>query len=147
MVVRGGNKLSGALQKIAGGLVRGRVVQVGFMENATYPDGTLVALVAAVQDFGAPSHGIPPRPFFRNMVADKKDAWPGELGVVLRKENMDAEKSLEQMGARIKGQLQESITEFAGVPLRLATVARKGFDKQLIDTGHMLNSVDYRIKT
>jgi hypothetical protein len=30
----------------------------------------------AVQEFGAPSRNIPPRPFFRNMIARKRNEWP-----------------------------------------------------------------------
>ena len=42
------------------------VAQVGWFENAKYPNGTLVAYVALIQENGA-SDGktiIPPRPFF-----------------------------------------------------------------------------------
>lgn len=145
--VKGGNKLSAALQKIAGGVARGRVVQAGFFETETYPDGTLVAMVAAIQDFGAPSRGIPPRPFFRNAVASNKDAWPDELARVLVAEDYDAERTLSHMGARIAGEIQESIEQTNSPPLAPATIARKGFDKPLIDTGRMIQSVTYKVKT
>lgn len=145
--VKGGNKLSSSLQKIAGGLARGRTVQVGFFETETYPGGTPVAMVAAIQDFGAPSQGIPPRPFFRNTIAAHKSEWPGEMAQVLKAQDFDAEKTLSHMGARVTGEIQDSIENGAYAPLKPATIARKGFDKPLIDTARMQRSVTYKVKT
>ena len=54
-----------------------REIQVGFFETAVYPDGTPIAYVAAIQEFG---HGaIPPRPFLRPAAADNKDKWASSL--------------------------------------------------------------------
>jgi hypothetical protein len=143
--VKGGDKLAAALGAIAKKLERGGTVEVGFLSDATYPDGTRVAMVAAIQDFGAPSRGIPPRPFFRNMVADKSGGWPDAISENLKATGYDVDKTLGQVGEGIKGQLQQSIVDFSGAPLAPATVKRKGSDKQLVDTGHLLASVDYKV--
>lgn len=145
--VSGGEKLEAALNAIAKRLKRGAVVKVGFLEKATYPDGTRVALVAAIQDFGAPSVGIPPRPFFRNMVADKKDEWPAAVEGLLKKTDYDVDQTLALMGEGIAGQLRQSIVDTNDPPLKPATIARKGSAKPLVDTGNMLNSVDYEVKS
>lgn len=144
--ISGGDKLAAALSEIAQGVETAASVEVGFLEGATYPDGTSVPLVAAVQEFGAPSRNIPPRPFFRGMIEAKAAEWPAAVGALLRANQYDAAKTLGQTGAAIKGQLQQSIVDFDRVPLKPATVERKGNDKQLVDTGHMLNSVDFRVK-
>lgn len=143
--ISGGKKLEAALARIASQLSNGKVLRVGFLSNATYPDGKPVAMIAAIQDFGAPGAGIPPRPFFRNMIAAKSGEWPKALGDLLKDNDYDVDKALELTGHGIKGQLQQSIRDFSGVPLKPATIARKGFDKQLIDSGHMLNSVDFEV--
>lgn len=122
-------------------------VRVGFLENAKYPDGTQVALIAAIQDFGAPSRNIPPRPFFRNMVKDKSPEWSKAIANLLKANNYDARKTLDQTGQAIVGQLKDSIIEGAWVANAPSTVKQKGFDKPLIDTSHLLNSVDYEVKT
>ena len=62
VAVKGGNKFSKALQELAGKIKSGQSVQVGFLAGATYPDGKPVAMIAAIQEFGAPAAGIPPRP-------------------------------------------------------------------------------------
>lgn len=145
--ISGGTKLAAALAKIAEGASKPATLSVGFLENATYPDGTPVAMIAAIQEFGAPSRGIPPRPFFRDMIAAKSGEWPGAVAGLLKANGYDAETTLEQAGAAIKGQLQQSIATFSGAPLAPATVERKGSDKQLVDTGHLLASVDYVVKS
>lgn len=143
----GGKKLEAYLAKIAKQADKSATLRVGFLEGATYPDGTSVPMVAAIQEFGAPSKGIPPRPFFRGMIAEKKDTWGPAIGNLMKANQYDAEKTLGQAGAGIKGQLQQSIKDLTSPPLAPSTVAAKGFDKPLIDTGHMLNSVDYDVKT
>lgn len=142
----GGDRLERALKEMSAKLTNAATVDVGFLEDATYPDGTSVPMVAAIQEFGAPSRNIPPRPFFRGMINDKSPEWPEAVAELLKDNDFDARKTLELTGSAIKGQLQEAITEFDGVPLSPKTVARKGFDKQLVDTGHLLNSVDFAVK-
>lgn len=144
--ISGGKIYESVFQGFVGKVGKASKVEVGFMADATYPDGTQVALVATVQEFGSASRNIPPRPFFRNMIAAHKDGWPATAGRLLIDNNFDAEKTLSQLGEGIKGQLQEAITTFSGVPLAPGTVQRKGSAKQLVDTGQMLSSVDYRVK-
>jgi hypothetical protein len=145
--VRGGDKFALALSQIAKQLSRPEVVRVGFLEGATYPDGTPVGLVAAVNEYGAPSRGVPPRPFFRNMIADKSADWPEALGKTLQATGLDQTKALELMGQGVAAQLRQSIVETDSPPLAQSTIDRKGSSKPLVDTGHMLNSVDYEVKS
>lgn len=49
----GGEKLTDRLSRIGDALSRQATLRVGFLEGATYPDGTSVPMVAAVQEFGA----------------------------------------------------------------------------------------------
>lgn len=49
---RGGNALQKYLEALSKNLSKGTALKVGFLENATYPDGTSVAMVAAVNEFG-----------------------------------------------------------------------------------------------
>lgn len=162
---------------MSSGLATGQTVEVGFLENATYPDGTLVAMVAAIQEYGAPKVGIPPRPFFRNMIAGESPHWAGDMAVVLKSRNFDGAAALADMGLEIKAELQESIVEtfepaLSPVTLmlrwmkaqdpdlkitrstvveargRLAAGEKPGTvsTKPLVDTGHLLNSIDFRVK-
>lgn len=145
--ISGGNKLVAALEAISRNANKAASVDVGFLEGATYPDGTSVPLIAAIQEFGAPSRGIPPRPYFRSMIAAKSKEWPKAVGDLLVANGYDAEKTLGQAGAAIAGQLRQSIVDTNSPPLAQSTIDRKGSSKPLVDTGHLLNSIDFIVKS
>lgn len=143
--VIGGTKLQGALSKITANVTTAKEVQIGFLAGATYPDGTSVPMVAALNEFGIPSKNQPPRPFFRQMIAAKSGEWPGAVGKLLKANDFDVAKTLDQAGAAIAGQLRQSIVDLTSPPLSPKTIKAKGFDKPLIDSGVMSNSVDHQV--
>jgi hypothetical protein len=142
-VLEGGENLRRALASISMGIRRGGSLKVGFLKGSTYPDGTPVAMVAAVHNYGAPSRGIPPRPHGSNMVARYSPEWPDEIRAQLKATNYDARLTMNRMGALIRGQWQQSIRDGPFVPLKPATIRAKGFDQPLIDKAHMINSVAF----
>ena len=52
-----------------------KVGRVGYFENSKYEDGTSVAYVATIQEYGSPAQGIPPRPTMRPTVANNWQSW------------------------------------------------------------------------
>jgi hypothetical protein len=118
------NVLTDIARKMGGGRV-----QVGFLEGATYPDGTPVAAVAAWDEFG---HGgnfpSPPRPFFRNMIAKESPGWPAKMANLAKATNYDGKLVLQLMGEDIAGALKQSIIETNDPPLSATTlILRKRF--------------------
>ena len=146
VALKGGDKLEAKLRALSSQVTKAASVDVGFLAGSTYPDGTSVPMVAAIQEFGAPSRGIPPRPFFRGMIQKESPKWGDTVATLLHANNYDAARTLAQAGDGIKGQLQQSIVDFTTPALAQSTIDRKGFDIPLVDTGHMLNSVDYVVK-
>lgn len=158
--IRGGTKLKNRLREIVRKVTGAKLVRVGFLENATYPDGTPVAMVAAIQNYGAPRAGIPARPFFSNMVDDKSPDWPDAAAQNLKATGYDAKKTLERMGEGIAGDLRQSIRDTNEPPLAESTLRRRGYQgapydptnpatfgaKPLVHSGHMLASADYEVK-
>lgn len=147
--VKGGDKLAAALKKIAKGLKRPGSLQVGFMEDAKYPDGTSVAMVAAIQNFGAPRAGIPPRPFFSNMVQEKSPGWPKAIVDNLKESNYDTGMALDRVGQGIVAQLQQSIIDTYDPPLSPVTVMLRGMkanDPGLVVTGKTVAEARQRVK-
>ncbi len=164
------------------------VLKVGFLENAFYPDGTPVAMVAMIQEFGATiqreagtvtiyrqmnkagtgfarkgrfvpqsksnfasthAHAayeikIPPRPFFRTMIAQNKDSWAPQAAALL-KQGKTPDEVLDIMGELLAGQLRASIIAMQTPPNAPSTIRNKGFNDPLIDTGYMLSRVDYEV--
>ena len=142
-ILSGADGVSKALEEIARKMGGGEVY-VGFMEGATYPDGTPVAAVAYWNEYGGP--GRPPRPFFRQMIAKESPTWAPKMAKLAKATNYDGPKVLAMMGEDIKGALQQSINDFTTPALAESTVEAKGFAKPLIDTSHMLNSVAYEVE-
>lgn len=143
--IRGGENVTKILAEIGDKVSRPAGLRVGFLENATYPDGKPVAMIGMIQEFGAASIGIPPRPFFRNAVAKYGPEWTPAFGKLLVANGYDVAKTMDQMGHAIAGQIRQSIIDTNEPPLAPSTIARKGHSKPLVDTGHMLNSVDHEV--
>lgn len=141
--IRGGDKAESRLQSLIDKLgKKKRVVRIGFL-GGTYPSGIPIAAVAAFQDFG--TRRIPPRPFFRNMIAAKKGAWPRETRAILKETDYDVKRTLGLLGEHVKGQLIESIDNTNTPPLAASTIRRKGFSKPLVETGTMRSHADYEV--
>lgn len=134
----GGDALMRRLSEIAESMGGGSV-SVGFMEEATYPDGTPVAAVAYWNEYGDSNR--PPRPFFRRMIAEESPSWTRKMARLAKATDYDGPRVMGLMGEDISGALQQSINEFSEPALAESTIAKKGFEKPLIDTGHMLNSI------
>jgi len=135
----GGNKLEAHLKTIAASIKKGSV-SVGFLEGSTYPDGTPVAQVAFWNEFGTTN--APPRSFFRNTIKEKSPQWGKELGAIVKK--TDSSTALKLMGTRIKDQLTKAIADWPADNAE-STEQAKGFNKGLVDTGQMQNSVDFEV--
>lgn len=164
-------------------------LNVGFFDQAKYPDGTSVAYVATIQEYGAeinhnggtrysksangkskfvgndfigPVHGvtgahkitIPPRPFVRPTMQEQKKAWAEQLRVGYGKVlegKIEAETMLKAVGEGVRGDIRKKISQINTPSLAKSTLhirkTRKvdpnDSSKPLIDTGLMLDSVDF----
>lgn len=142
--MRGGDKFRQRLAELAKQEKTAKV-RVGIIEQANYEgsDGESVAQVAFWNEYGTAT--IPPRPFFRNTIAEHKDEWPKQAAEMLEANGGDVRQTLELMGKGVKGQIVETIQDFREPPNAAATVKKKGFDKPLIDTGTLWRSIDYEV--
>jgi hypothetical protein len=98
-------------------------------------------------DHSVPAHTItiPPRPFFRNMINANQDTWGPTLAALLKENGYDSKQALGALGEDMVGQLKESINTFTDPPNAPSTIAGKGFDKPLIHTGQMVDSVSKEV--
>jgi hypothetical protein len=139
----GGEKFQAMLNEIAAKIDKPGTLKVGFLAGSTAPNGDSLPLRAALNEFGHEHNGVVtrPRPFFRTMIAAKYKEWPDAIANLLRMTNYDVERTLALAGEGIKGQLVQSILDLWDPPLSPVTIAKKGFDKPLIDHGDMINAV------
>lgn len=122
--------------------------RVGWFESARYPDGTPVAYVATIHEFGTSDGHVPSRPFMRPAVADNGPEWMEQLGAGARaalQGSTSPSAVLEVVAAKAAGDVAKKIAAVTSPTLAPATVRRKGSTKPLVDTGQMIQSVTYRV--
>lgn len=108
---------------------------------------------------GAHTITIPPRPFMRRTVAKNSPGWGKIVAGLMASKKFDSAIVLKKMGEVIADQIRQSIEELTDPPLAASTVRAKsrggssaaslgilGPAKPLVNTGHMLNSVDYKVE-
>lgn len=148
------NSGSEALEKLADQIKKSKL-EVGFFETAKYPDGTPVAYVAAIQEFGYPEGNIPSRPFFRNAIS-QNDGWKQLANKAMNaviEGRIELNQALNQMGLKMAADVKDSITDGSYEALKQSTLdARQSrkrtqgvASKPLIDTAQMLQSVTYAV--
>ena len=140
------NKVENDLKKLLVGKMR---LKVGFLENSKYPNEDITTPeVAAKNEYGSINKDgthIPPRPFMKQTVDKNEKKWSEIFEKKMIEFNLDIEKTLNFIGLIAMGDVKETIINGDFAPLSQYTIDKKGTNKPLIDTTHMLNSVDYEI--
>lgn len=127
--------------------------RVGWMESARYADGSPVAGIAVVQEYGSEKMGIPPRSFMRSTQAEKKGDWDKTMksgfSAVMRGTRTSA-KLMEAMGVLASGDVRKKITQIFTPPLATSTLksrARRASGKAKIISVKPLNDSGYMLAT
>ena len=144
--VTGGNKLAQRLADMARKAGSASSVEVGFGWGDTYPTGEPLALIAAINEYGAPSRGIPPRPFMRITIAAHRSEWPAQLAARFQYHDGDVRAAFADMGEIIKSELQDTVRSNVPPPNAPSVVARKGFSRTLIETGYLLQHIKWAVQ-
>jgi hypothetical protein len=145
--VKGGAQMKAYLAAMEEAIDSASGVRVGFLENATYPaqkgQGVLyVATVAFWNEFGTSIARA--RPFFRQMIARELGAWGEDLGKYLKAAQFNSARAFAVMGDTIKDALTYAIASWPADNAP-STIARKGFDKGLVDKGTMQSATDFEV--
>lgn len=113
-----------------------------------------LAGVAAVNEFGTKSAGknrnvtIPPRPFIRTTMDEKKGLFEQITYNALVKINSigaDPIRELNKIGLVIAESIKAKITSIRTPPNAESTIKGKGSSKPLIDTGRMRASIRHQV--
>lgn len=116
--------------------------KTGWPEDATYEDGTKVVDVAGFHEFGNPK--LPKRSFIRVAIANNGNKWKQSFldGI---KASVSGSVSpvtvLENTALMAAGDIAKAIKAVSSPPLNKKTIDQKGFDKPLVDTGLLFQSV------
>ena len=125
-------------------------VRVGYQQGKNFheEEGKKVDIldVAMFNELG--TSRIPSRPFMRDSVDDNAESITKFCQAQLKgiaNGSKDAETVMKAIGAMQVGLVQKTIVEGNFTPNAPRTIAKKGSDKPLIDTGLMRQSVHYVI--
>jgi len=120
-------------------------IEWGWTDTAQdYPDGTPIHLVAAVHTFGI---GVP----VRDILGESYDLRASELNLLTDlalnavADGQDANSAFAIVGQKASSEMKRDFTRISFTPLSPVTVARKGHSQTLIETGHLMEQVDYAV--
>lgn len=120
--------------------------------SATYEGSDVtIAEVAAIHEYGSPRANIPQRSFLRSTVNGNK----GEIAKLMKrigkgvfKNKLTLDQGLDLLGIDLVSKVKKRITGNPPIPppLKPETIARKGSDRPLVDTGQLVNSITYTVE-
>lgn len=117
--------------------------------STKYPDGTSVLLVAAANNFGAPSQGIPARDFMSEGGVRALEKTGPLAAVLIKKLNagdITVEQMLEKLGPVAVAEFQQTIIDFDDPPNKPATIRRKKSSNPLVDNGPLNQTLTYIVR-
>ncbi|KAA1013025.1 hypothetical protein FVF58_09550 [Paraburkholderia panacisoli] len=127
-----------------------KVIQAGIL-GGQYEDGTNIAYVAAIQEYGAPAAKIPPRPFLSTAAADNQKDWTKHLGegiAAVAAGQLTAEDLMEAVGSLMAADIQKKISEINAPALSPITIMLRGMrshDRNLKVTGKTVGEAAQRV--
>ena len=126
---------------------KGARIQIGF-DHSKYPNGQLVAAVAARNEFGhSGPPRIPERPFFRQaMVTIRRNMARRMAKEIDPKTGRFRDGGADRVGKWAVARVRTSITKLREPPNAPLTIKIKGSSNPLIDTKLMWKSVTYIIR-
>lgn len=107
--------------------------KIGWPQGKQYPDGTPVAYIAAIQNFGMPERGLPPRPMLKPTVEENQARWANilkDLTKHVANGDMDAFEALDGVGRVAAADLQVKIAQINEPALSPVTVLLRKWRKQ-----------------
>lgn len=103
--------------------------RVGWFDSARYADGTPVAYVASIQEYG--SGPIPPRSFMRTTVAEQSDKWMRQIAQGARAVmdgRFTATQVIETVGLGAASDIAKKIASITTPPLSPVTLQARQND-------------------
>jgi len=111
-------------------------------------DFTLVELIA-IHEFGSADGSIPDRAPIRITFETNQEEMAKFTSALVRQmveKGMELVRTLDLLGQKGVSEIKKTITHaYLPRPLKPDTIARKGSDRPLVDTGQLLNSIQYEV--
>ena len=128
-------------------------ILVGLHEGENYIDGaTTVALIGFWNEFGTSNklgeERIPERSWMRSWFDTNRKKIEKifiQMTNLIKQRKINAVTALKRIGAWAVGELKRSIRDLQNPPNAFLTIRMKKSSSPLIDTGQMMNSINYKI--
>lgn len=127
--------------------LHGKTIKAGVLQGAgSEKNGVPISQVATWNEYG--TSRIPSRPFIA-IATDESKGWQGEVkrqvgGIT---SSADVNGVLNTIGEQMKKDIKNVIGDRSKLkPNAPSTIAKKGFDAPLIDTGKLQESIDFEVK-
>ena len=114
-------------------------------EVEDYDDDTSVRMVAFVQEFG--HENIPARGYFKRSAKKRRRELKQasqDVMFAVAAGRLSVEKALDLVGQQAAATLRKDLTDFKDPGNAPSTIARKGFDNPLIETGHLRSQITHK---
>jgi hypothetical protein len=107
-----------------------------------------VAFQMYLHEHGSALYQSPPRPIIEPAIEDAKDGIAKRLEKTVRValDGGDTEKELTNVGQYAENKVKRRFTDNDWAPNAPSTIARKGSDKPLIDTGALRSAITFVIR-
>lgn len=129
-------------------LLRQAYVKVGVIGQASHGDGLTIVDIATFHEFG--TEHVPPRSFVRATVDGNIQKIQDRQEEIMDKilfEGADAQVEMGRLGLEVQGMMQKRIKDRISPPNKPSTIARKGSDVPLIDTGQLWRAISFEVGT
>lgn len=149
---RGWNRIRATAQELERGT---SAVRVGLIEgkggDATREDGLTNAAIGATHEYGSSDRRVPMRPWLFAAVEKHREDYAKLFRVFaaqVLEGKMSSVRMLNLIGAKATADVKNYVTQGSPIPPPNApsTVARKGSDRTLIDTGRMIGAVTWALE-
>jgi hypothetical protein len=124
-------------------------VKVGIQSGSTAEDGSNLAMIAAVHEYGNEKGTIPSRPFIRSALDTNKQqikSLSDEMAGKIIDGTSSLRQALDTIGIAVTGMIQQNIIEGNFVPNTKETIRRKGSSRPLIHWGRMRQSIRHVVE-
>lgn len=113
-------------------------------------DGTSMALIAAVNEFGSSDGHVPERSFLRSTIDENRPAYMKLLeratGRAVDKGRGAMKRELGLVGARVAADVQRKIVALKDPANAPSTIAAKGSSNPLVDLGRLRQSISFEVR-
>lgn len=148
--ITGGDRIVQRIRELRDRLTKQNGVLVGVPKGAgNYEDGTKMAVIAAVQEYGSADGRIPERSFLRVPLSAEQRRFAATFrhsvpDVVHGR--LTSKQMLDRVGNQAVGVVQDAISAGIDPPNAPSTVKRKGSSTPLIDTRALVQHITYVIE-